>query len=215
MSSVAFLSNDAIVSAGGQTLLYRPGDVIVWNLADGVEKNKLQGHETTVWSVAVSPDGKLLATASYDGVVKIWDIAEGKLKHDLKKHKNWARSVAFSPDSKKLASGSEDTTVVIWNVDDGKEIKTLTAHAGPVFGVAFLPDNKTLATVGGDKLGKLWDIESGMEKGQARRTRRRRMVDRGEQGWDRFSPPPGSIARSDSGTPRAKNRERLPVTRTG
>ena len=88
VSSIAFLSNDALVSAGGQTLLYRPRRRHRLEPRRRLEKNKLQGHETTVWSVAVSPDGKLLATASYDGVVKIWDVAEGKLKHDLKKHKN-------------------------------------------------------------------------------------------------------------------------------
>jgi Tol biopolymer transport system component len=154
-----------LVTAGGESLLYRPGDVVVWK-ADGSRVGDLAGHPTAVWAVKVSKDGKLAATAGYDGLVKLWDLPARTLKHDLKKHKGWVRSLDFSPDGTKLASAGEDGTVVLWNTADGKEIKAVTAHAGPVTAVAFSPDGGTLATGGGDKLVKLWNAADGAEKGK-------------------------------------------------
>ena len=154
-----------LVTAGGESLLYRPGDVVVWK-ADGSRVGDLTGHPTAVWAVKISKDGKLAATAGYDGLVKLWDLPARTLKHDLKKHKGWARALDFSPDGTKLASAGEDGTVVLWNTADGKEIKTIAAHAGPVTAVGFSPDGGTIATGGGDKLVKLWNSADGAEKGK-------------------------------------------------
>ena len=153
------------VTAGGESLLYRSGDVVVWK-ADGSRVGDLAGHPTAVWAVKVSKDGKLTATAGYDGLVKLWDLPARTLRSDLKKHKGWVRSLDFSPDGTKLATAGEDGTVVLWNTVDGKEIKTIAAHAGPVTAVGFSPDGATLATGGGDKLVKLWDAATGNEKGK-------------------------------------------------
>jgi hypothetical protein len=154
-----------LVTAGGESLLYRPGDVVVWK-ADGTRVGDLAGHPTAVWAVQVSKDGALAATAGYDGLVKLWDLPARAAKHDLKKHKGWVRSLAFSPDGTKLATAGEDGTVVLWNTADGKEIKTVAAHTGPVTAVAFSPDGATIATGGGDKLVKLWNAADGAEKGK-------------------------------------------------
>jgi gluconolactonase len=165
VTAVAFSPLDgSLASVGGQTLLYRPGDVKLWDPADGKLKLSLDGHGTTVWAVAFSPDGRTMATAGYDGAIKLWDMPEGKPRLELKKHKHWVRALAFTPDGKSLVSGSEDTTVIIWDVSTGNDVKTIQAHAGPVNAVAISPDGKTLATAGGDKLAKLWDIETGTEK---------------------------------------------------
>ena len=162
---VAFSPLDgSLASVGGQGLPYRPGDVKIWDPADGKLKLSLDGHASTVWAVAFSPDGKTMATAAYDGTIKLWDMPEGKPKSELKKHKHWARALAFTPDGKQLVSGSEDTNVIVWEVDSGKDLKTIQAHAGPVNSLAISPDGKTLATAGGDKLAKLWDLEKGTEK---------------------------------------------------
>ena len=153
-----------LVTAGGESLLYRPGDVVVWK-ADGSRVGELAGHPTAVWAVRISKDGKLAATAGYDGLVKLWDYPARTLKSDLKKHKGWVRSLDFSPDGSKLATAGEDGTVIIWNTADGSEVKTISAHTGPVTAVEYSPDGGTLATGGGDKLVKLWDA-NGNEKGK-------------------------------------------------
>ena len=71
----------SLVTAGGESLLYRPGDVVVWK-ADGSRVGDLAGHPTAVWAVKVSKDGKLAATAGYDGLVKLWDLPARTLKAD-------------------------------------------------------------------------------------------------------------------------------------
>ena len=159
-----FASDGAtLATAGGESLLYRAGDVVVWK-ADGTRVGDLPGHPTAVWAVKISRDGKLAATAGYDGLVKLWDYPARTLKTDLKKHKGWVRSLDFSPDGTKLATAGEDGTVIVWETADGSEVKTITAHAGPVTAIEFSPDGGTLATGGGDKLVKLWDAANGTEK---------------------------------------------------
>ena len=152
-----------LATAGGESLLYRPGDVVVWK-ADGTRVGDLPGHPTAVWAVKISRDGKLAATAGYDGLVKLWDYPARTLKTDLKKHKGWVRSLDFSPDGTKLATAGEDGAVILWGTADGSELKTIAAHAGPVTAVEFAPDGGALATGGGDKVVKLWDAANGTEK---------------------------------------------------
>ena len=81
-------------------------------------------------SVAFSPDGQRLASASRDQTVKIWDSATGKELFALKGHAGWVTSVAFSPDGQRLASASDDQTVKIWDSATGKELFALKGHAG-------------------------------------------------------------------------------------
>jgi len=153
-----------LVTAGGDSLLYRPGDVCAWNLADGVRSGEFAGHPTSVWAVRLSADGTLLATSGYDGLVRIWDVATRQPKHDLKKHKGWARTVAFSPDGKRLASGGEDGSVILWDATSGAELKSIAAHEGGVLCLAFSPDGATLASGGSDKAVKLWNPADGSER---------------------------------------------------
>jgi WD40 repeat protein len=95
----------------------------------------LVGHPTAVWAVKVSPDGKLAATAGYDGLVKIWDLAGRKLARDLAKRKGWVRSLAFSPDGSRLATGSADYMARLWDARTAQsliEFKGHTGYVGPV-----------------------------------------------------------------------------------
>lgn len=154
-----------ILTSGGESLLYRPGDAVIWN-ADGNRAGDLAGHPTAVWAIRASNDGRFAATAGYDGLVKLWDLPGRAPKADLKKHKGWVRALDFAPDGSKLATAGEDGTVVVWDTGSNAEIRTIAAHAGPVTSVAFAPDGATLATGGGDKLVKLWDVASGAEKGK-------------------------------------------------
>jgi WD40 repeat protein len=119
------------------------------------------GHTSSVYSVAFSPDRRLLASGSHDGTIKLWEVASGSLVRTLTGHTSTVRSVAFSPDGRLLASGSADETIKLWDVASGREVRTLSGHTDRVWSVAFSPDGRLLASGSYDRTIKLWDVASG------------------------------------------------------
>ncbi|MCA9179654.1 MAG: WD40 repeat domain-containing protein [Planctomycetales bacterium] len=155
------VSDGLLASGGGQSLQYRPGDVNLWDLATGEKKGTLEGHETNVWSVALSPDAKTLVSTGYDGTIIVWDVATLKAKATLSK-KGWCRSVAFAPDGSQFATAHEDGGVTLWSLD-GKEVKAIKAHESQVFQVAFSADGSQLATASADKTAKVFNLADDKE----------------------------------------------------
>ena len=166
-----------VFSEDGETLAYADGlDIRLQDAGTGEEKMLLTGHTWGMHSMALSPDGDILASGSEDMTIRLWDMHTGEHKRTLNGHKHRVYSVAFSPDGKTLASGSDDNTVRLWNVDTGETEMILIGHAGEfevnngpfsvegVKSVAFSPDGKTLASGGGDNVIHLWDVETGKRK---------------------------------------------------
>ncbi|NWJ98529.1 MAG: protein kinase, partial [Chloroflexi bacterium] len=123
----------------------------------------LTGHSYAVWTVAFSPDGKYLASGSYDKTVKLWDVNTAKELYTFKGHSDSITSVAFSPDGKYLASASQDKTIKVWDVSTTKELYTLKGHSYAVTSIAFSPDSKYLASASQDNNVKLWDVSTTKE----------------------------------------------------
>src|SRR5947199_224413 len=84
-------------------------------------RDTLKGHTAAVLSVAYSPDGKTLASASQDTTIRLWDVKTGKERDTLKGHTAGVFSVAYSPAGEALASGSQDHTIKLWDVQMGKQ----------------------------------------------------------------------------------------------
>jgi WD40 repeat protein len=117
------------------------------------------GHTAPLTAVAFAPDGKTLATASYDNTARIWDVATGNQLRTLKGHALRVLAVAFSPGGKTLATvgWDWDSTARIWNAATGKQLRSLTGPAQEqVSGLAFAPDGKTFAATSSDNTLRIW-----------------------------------------------------------
>lgn len=125
------------------------------------EFRPLEGHGSSVMSLAFSPDGKTLASSSRDKTIKFWNVQSLELERTLAEHTADVYSVAYSPRGDLLASGSGDTTVRLWDPLSGKTLRTLTGHTAIVRAASFSPDQKTLASGGVDLTIRLWDVATG------------------------------------------------------
>src|SRR5262249_48052532 len=100
----------------GQEALAGENEVKLWDPATGKQRASLSGHTGIVHSATFSPDGKTLASASWDGTVRLWDVGTARAVAACRGHTGRILSVAFSPDGKPFASGGDDATVKLWNV---------------------------------------------------------------------------------------------------
>jgi len=131
---------------------------------DVKELHTLSGHSDAVNSVAFSPDGQMLASASDDKTIKLWSVETGKTLRTLSGHSHWVTAVAFNPDGSTLASGSGDQTIMLWTVASGTELCTLSGHSSNVCSVAFSPDGSMLISRDLGGVINLWTIATGTFK---------------------------------------------------
>ncbi len=156
-------------SPDGKTLAIATGDfrearsrrVTLYDYDAGSVKERLKlaaGQSGPAWSLAFSPDGKTLASSSFDPMVKLWEPSSGGVVASLPSEGISARGLAFTPDGKTLAAGMGDGSIALWEVASGRRTATLRGHEQHLFTVAISPDGKTLASASKDGSVRLWDL---------------------------------------------------------
>jgi WD40 repeat protein len=149
VTSVTFHPSGSLLVTAGEDRAIK-----IWDVATGrMERELAPDEDDDVFAVALSPDGKRLASVgNRDLTVKLWDVGTGQPLRTLAGHDDRAVAVAFGPDGQSLATSSRDGTVRLWDPATGNQARTfvLRAPRGPVFQVAYSHHSDRLATVNGN-----------------------------------------------------------------
>lgn len=146
-------------SGDGKTLVSAGSKIALWDVASQKDQLPTPGHKDGVFSLAVSPDGKTLASTSFDQTLRIWNLTTGEELRRVAVRERWSGQSVFSPDSKTVV-WTDDKTLCVADAATGKNLRQFETKA-KVWCVTFSPDGKLLATGSDDHVVELRDAANG------------------------------------------------------
>jgi len=138
------------------------GGVGIWRFGDVRGVRMLQRRGGRVDAIAVSADGRRLASAGHDGTVHVWDV-EGSLVRTIRIGTDAVLALALSADGTRALTGGWEGRVGLWDVDAGDRILDLGSHDSRVSSVALSSDGRLALSGGFDATARLWRIRDGAE----------------------------------------------------
>ena len=176
----------AIGTAGSHLFVSKEDSVKIWNTS-GKLIRKITIADTEINDATLSPDGKYLATATNDRIVRIWDISTGKValtlqgflnnvvedglgldpesywQYNISQYVNYRDNIAISPDEKYIVKGHYGTVAQLWDLNKGRIVRTFEGHEQAVICYEFSKDGKYLFTGSGDRTARMWEVATGKE----------------------------------------------------
>lgn len=153
---------DMEVSCDGRWLVScdRSGEIVLWDLSESRESIRISSQGKEVTRVRFSPDGKNLAAAGQDRLVRVWSTEAWNPVAVFEGHETTINGLAWSPDSLQIASGDRDGTVRIWNLKSKECERKLPQHSGPVRCLEWTNNGRALASSDGDVGVHVWDCSN-------------------------------------------------------
>jgi cytochrome c len=134
--------------------------VASWLLAIGTAHAQLRGHGGPVRALAVSPDGQILISGSFDTSAIRWSLARSAAEEVLRFHDGAVNAVVLLKDGA-AATGGEDARIAIWNPGERMPRMVLEGHRAPVVALAVSGDGRFLASASWDHTARLWPVGGG------------------------------------------------------
>lgn len=161
----------ASLSSDGRVLAVVPkgktAEVRLWDTETGEERYAIQGERNTENSdIALSPNGKILATASFErgldkAAIRLWDTETGKSIRRIPATQQSVWALQFAPDGRTLLSSGRESYIHLWDVQTGKERFVESGHRGAIASLAFTPDGHSLVSGAEDGSIRVWDLATG------------------------------------------------------
>jgi WD40 repeat protein len=134
--------------------------LVLWDATTG-QRLRTVVNPSPIFTLAVAPDGKTVAEAGADKMVRLRDAATLEVLDEFRAHDDAITALAFHPNRPILATGSADLTIKLWDLDTGRKLDEFRGHTSAMESIAFSPSGRRLGSVSAyDRTTRIWEPES-------------------------------------------------------
>lgn len=161
VTSVSF-SEDSRLLLAASGIPSRRGELTLFTTADGNPVLRIpQAHDDVVYSAALSPDGRRIASAGADRYLRTFDATNGQQIRRFEGHTSYALSVAWKRDGQQLATAGADNTVRIWDAETGDQLRSIENYNRHATAVQWVGETDTITSASGDRLVRVHNASNG------------------------------------------------------